>query len=366
MPTRLTYIQVVHRLLEKNLTLLTKTYKNASQKLEYRCNSCKTLDICTMQTYKTRKIWCKVCTEGAHCALTYPMIKERFAKRGFILLSKEYKNASEKLKIQCKCGQVSKISYQRLMKDAEGCRECAEARRKKNCIEKYGVDHPRKSKEIQKKTRETCMKIYGVDNPSKSAKIIQKIKDVHMKKYGVTSPMHVPEFVEKQRLTMQRKYKVDNCMQNKEVRAKASQTCMDRYGVDNPSKVPEFYEKANNAWKKKDYVLPSGKVLHLQGYENHALDILLQMYDEEQIVMDDRSEQGVPTIDYTYNGKKCKFYPDCYIPHKNKIIEVKSTYTYSKFEEKNEEKLKETSKQGYKIEYWIFGKKGELERIIYA
>lgn len=365
MPRRYTRKEVSDLFLEKGVRLLTKLYSNSSQKLDYECIKCKTKDIGTMGAYKKRKIWCKVCTDGSHQALTLPIVKARFARRGFELLATEYIDVSTQMQYKCKCGTIDYMPYSRLAKFPAGCKNCSEEKRKKDCIEKYGVDHQQKAKEVREKTKKTCMKKYGVDNPSKSAKIIQKIKDVHMERYGVTTAMHVPEFAEKQRQTIQRNYGVDNPMKNKEVRAKASQTCIDRYGVDNPSKVPEFYHKANNAWKKKDYILPSGKVLHLQGYENHAVDILLQMYNEEEIIMDDRTENGVPVIEYTFEGKKCKFYPDCYIPHKNKIIEVKSVYTYSKFEKKNKAKLRQTSEKGYKIEFWIFDKKGELVEMVH-
>ena len=63
-------------------------------------------------------------------------------------------------------------------------------------------------------------------------------------------------------------------------------------------------------------------------------------------------------------GKESTFYPDIYIPSENKIIEVKSTFTYDKFEEKNEEKLTSTAAQGYNIEYWIFNKKGKLLKLM--
>ena len=161
---------------------------------------------------------------------------------------------------------------------------------------------------------------------------------------------------------MQKKYGVDNPMQNKEIREKASQTCMDRYGVRNPSQHEPFYRKANDC-RKKPYELPSGKVVQLQGYENYALDILLQDYDEEDIVVDDRI--GIPTILYKFEGERHKFYPDFYIPSENKIIEIKSSYTYDKFKEKNEAKLEWTPIRGYNIEYWIIGKKGNIEEVIF-
>ena len=297
--------------------------------------------------------------------LSYEEVSRRFAVRGFTLVTKTYERDIQKLEYVCSCGKSAIITINDLKAGKNGCKDCAKEKGKATCLAKYGVDHPQKIKEVRDAARATCMAKYGVDNPSKSPEIIQKIKDVHIKRYGVSSPMHVPKFVEKQRATIRRNYGVDNPMKNKDIRQRAAETCKQRYGVDNPMKVKEFYEKANTAFEKKNYTLPSGRVIQLQGYENHALDLLLgdYGYDEDSVKT---SREDIPIITYQYNGKTCKFYPDIYLPSKNKIIEVKSTYTYLAFEEKNKHKIEATAKQGYKIEYWIFNRHEELEQIIWV
>lgn len=294
--------------------------------------------------------------------LSYEEVQRRFTVRGFTLVTKNYERDIQKLDYICSCGRNAIITINDLKAGKNGCKDCAKEKAKATCLAKYGVDHPRKTKEVKDAAKKTCMKRYGVDNPSKVPQVIQKIKDTHMERYGVSSPMHVPEFAEKQRATITKRYGVDNPMKNKDVRQKAMNTCKERYGVDNPMKVKEFYEKANNSFERKDYTLPSRKVIKLQGYENYALDLLLQDYDEESIETD---RKKIPIITYEYDGKSCKFYPDIYIPSKNKIIEVKSSYTYLAFEDKNNVKIEATARQGYKIEYWIFNKQGELDQIIW-
>jgi hypothetical protein len=244
-----------------------------------------------------------------------------------------------------------------------GCKECAKEKGRQTSLARYGVDHPQKSKKVRNTAKATCMAKYGVDNPSKVPQVIQKIKDTHIERYGVSSPMHVPEFVEKQQKTNRERYGVDNPMKNKAVRQKAADTCKERYGVDNPMKVKEFYDKANTSFEKKDYTLPSGTIVQLQGYEHHALDLLLLDHTEEDIKT---SRDEIPVITYQFEDKTCKFYPDFYIPSEHKIIEVKSTYTYLAFEVKNKRKIEAATKQGYNIEYWIFDKHGELEQLIYT
>lgn len=296
--------------------------------------------------------------------LEYSEVDRRFKEKGFTLVSKTYEGDSKKLEYICKCGSKAFLTVNRLAAGDNGCRMCAIEKRKTTCLAKYGVDHPRKTKQVRDAAKKTCIEKYGVDNPSKAPEIIQKIRDAHVTRYGVISPMHVKEFVAKQRATIMKNYGVDNPMKSKIIRAKASRTCVERYGVDNPMKVKEFYEKANTSFEKKDYTLPSGTIIKLQGYENYAMDILLKdyEYDEENVKT---AREDIPVITYQYKGKICKFYPDIYLPLKNKIIEVKSTYTYLAFEEKNKRKLEAAATQGYKIEYWIFNRQGELEQLIW-
>ncbi len=355
--TKLTYQQVTDRLKQKGVTLLTKTYINSSQKLEYECLKCKEKGTTSMQAYPKRKIWCPVCTEGSHCKKTHAMVAAMFERRGFKLISHYEGSMTKSLDYICKCGVHDKMPLTRFnRKIVGGCKECVAKLMAKNSMEKYGVDHPKRSKEVQNKTVATNMERYGMKNPGNHPDVVKKIKETNLKRFGC-HPMKTEQVKEKQRQVMQTKYGADNPMQNKAIRTKQSQTCMKKYGVDNVMKVPEIYHKAQNSFEKKDYKLPSGKIAKLQGYEHFALDILLENYNEDQISYE---KEDIPVVQYTFNDKSCKFYPDFYISHENKIIEVKSIFTYSRFEQKNLTKIKECAKQGYEIEFWIFDKKGKF------
>jgi hypothetical protein len=105
--------------------------------------------------------------------------------------------------------------------------------------------------------------------------------------------------------------------------------------------------------------LPSGKIIKIQGYENLALDYLINI---ENISENDilTGCKNVPTIWYNDNKEKShRHYVDIYIPSQNKCIEVKSTWTAEK--NKNCIYLKQESakKLGYNYEIWIYNKKGE-------
>jgi len=81
------------------------------------------------------------------------------------------------------------------------------------------------------------------------------------------------------------------------------------------------------AYKWKEYTLPSGKIIKIQGYKHFALELLLQIYNENDIITD---KKDIPKIWYTSCGIKKLYYPDFYIPNNNLLIEVKSEYIFNK------------------------------------
>ena len=112
----------------------------------------------------------------------------------------------------------------------------------------------------------------------------------------------------------------------------------------------------------KDYILPSGKLIKIQGYENYTLGILLK---EENINENDIfvNKIDVPEIWYTdTEGKKRRYYVDCYIKSQNRCIETKSTYTYEKGGENVKLKQQAVKKAGFDCEIWIFNSKGKIEQ----
>ena len=104
----------------------------------------------------------------------------------------------------------------------------------------------------------------------------------------------------------------------------------------------------------KDYILPSGNIIRIQGYENIALDESVKIYKEDDIITDRRD---MPEIKYFLNGKEKRYYPDILIKSENIIIEVKSDYTYKKDLIKNIMKALATRKLSYNFEWWIYDNK---------
>jgi len=132
---------------------------------------------------------------------------------------------------------------------------------------------------------------------------------------------------------------------------------MERYGVDNPSHSPELLKRIiNGSYRKKIFIMPSGKEIILMGFEPGALMMLLNTRFTEN----DFDFDNIPMIDYYFTDRKRKYIPDFYIPKDNLIIEVKSVFTYELHKEQNFAKKDATIAAGYSFEFLIVDKKGRV------
>jgi hypothetical protein len=268
-------------------------------------------------------------------------------------LEKDYSNIllnrDLKIEFSCSCSQTNCIKTFRQVYEKSGsfCKKCTHnngwTKKKETWKVNLGVEHPSQSNTIKVKKIETCRKNYGVDYPSHSIAIKDKIKKTCREKYGGDNPMN-----------------------SSTVKIKIKETCKKKYGFENALQNPNIAEKASkNAYKSKDYILPSGNIVKVQGYEPFAYKILLDTYSETDII-NNRTE--VPEIWWVdINGKNHRYYVDFYIPKDNLLIEVKSkrTYTLDDKKEKIEKTLEASFNKGFNIELWVIGNKGEIiEKII--
>jgi len=122
-------------------------------------------------------------------------------------------------------------------------------------------------------------------------------------------------------------------------------------------KNPEYLENMlKKSHKFKDYTLPSGKIIKIQGYEHYALNELIihNKINELDIVT---GIKNIPLIKfYDLYNKERNHHPDIFIPSQNKFIEVKSIWTFQKkdviFKQLAAKEL------GYNYEIWVYDKKG--------
>jgi len=190
----------------------------------------------------------------------------------------------------------------------------------------------------------------------------QRKQETNLNKYGCINTGSVQEVKDKIKETYKEKF---GChpKQTKEVQDKWKSTCMKLYG-GHPNQNKEVQAKSEaTSYKFRDYMMPSGEIVKVQGYENIALDELVQKYEEEDIVI---GRSNIPTIEYHINDIKHVYFPDFFIKSENKVIEVKSEWTIQLRRGNVQEKGLATIKAGYKYEIWIYNdKKVKVETRVY-
>lgn len=239
----------------------------------------------------------------------------------------------------------------------------AKEKAKKTFQEKYQVDNPMQSKDIQEKAKKTNIQRYGVEHTFQCDAVKDKMKETMMERYGVENPMMSQEFKQKSINTNLERYGVESHNQLDSVKEKKKQTTFRNFGVENPMQNPQVADKcAKSALKFKEYIFPCGEARLVQGYEPLALNILVEQGYTSKDIMTDK--QTVPEIWYFNNEINHRYFPDIFIPNENRIIEVKSTWTYEKEKDKNLLKAQACRDSGYIFEFWIFDDKGNrVEKI---
>jgi len=238
-------------------------------------------------------------------------------------------------------------------------------KRKRTNLEKYGVENPNQCFTIMEKRKKTCLDKYGVEYSLQSKEIIDKRKKTNLEKYGVEYVTQNNMIKEKVRQTCLNKYGVDSVFKNKLVIDKIKKTCLDKYGVEYPCQNPNIADKAfNKSYISKVYIMPSGKEIKYQGYENFALNEIIDENIEENDII--TGCKNVPKIYYSdENGKKHCHFVDIFIKSQNKCIEVKSTWTINNKKSNIFLKQNAAKKQGYNYEIWVYNSKGEKVEIYF-
>jgi hypothetical protein len=233
---------------------------------------------------------------------------------------------------------------------------------KSTMLDRHGVEYNSQLSEIKEKIKEKMILRYNVPYGLQAREVREKIKKTCLEKYGVEHVSQTPEFKEKVKQTFINNYGVDNPNKTPEIKEKIRKTNLERYGVENPLQNKEVQERnQKNSKKYKEYIMPSGEVRKVQGYEPFALNELLKTNSETDIVT---NRKDVPRITYNICDKTRYYFPDIYIPSENKIIEVKSTWTYKCKEDNIQEKKKATEEAGYVYETWVYDSKGNKIEII--
>lgn len=321
--------------------------------------------------------------------------------------------SSKKIKIKCDvCDNIKYLTYKTYNINIKKtgiyccCEKCANIKRKKTNLEKYGNENivctehfKNKSKETKKEkyndenytNREkfinTCIDKYNCINVFQSEIIKNKSKETKKEKYDdeyfinkektkkTKKEKYNDEYYnnhKKYKQTCRERYGVENTfllltkdekinnikewfknnpdeiekrriwMSSENFKNKSKQTCIKKYGVDHPMHINNIVLKnhISGYWLKK---FRNTELYYRGTYEKDFLD---RYYDVINI------EQG-KNFYYYYNNKKRMYFSDFYIKEIDLIIEIKSSYTYTKFLDINNEKQKEVIKQGHNFIFII-------------
>ena len=228
---------------------------------------------------------------------------------------------------------------------------------KQTCLKNWGVEHSFQSAEIREKSKQTCIERLGVEYPSQCQEVQEKNKQTSLKNWGTQHPSQCEINKEHHKQTNLKVWGVEYPSQNAEVKQRVIQTSLKNWGVEHPTQNKDVMERCSkNAYKLKKYIFPSGKIIKIQGYENYALDELITIYNEDDII---NGSSNVPDIWYCDEyGNKHRHYVDLFIKSKQLCIEVKSTWTAEKKKDNIFLKQKSGKILGYNYEIWVYDNKG--------
>jgi hypothetical protein len=217
--------------------------------------------------------------------------------------------------------------------------------------------------DVKLKKEKTIFKNHGIFHNFKGIFGDRKCDQTKIDKYGSINYRND----EKRKQTLLTRYGVDNPFKLKQFHNKSKETKLKKYGDEkycNSAKIREEILKRystsfdwNRSSSYKEYLLPSGKIVKIQGYEPFALDFLLKIYDESEIIFD---KTKIPKMEYFYENKLHYYFPDFYIPKYNLIYEVKSNWTLNKHKTVYELKKQATIDSGFQFKTLVFNQKGFL------
>jgi galactitol-specific phosphotransferase system IIB component len=123
------------------------------------------------------------------------------------------------------------------------CPDCADSRRAKTNLGRYGVVNPFESAVVKEKIKETCLKKYGETHHMKVEEIRKKAEQTNMVKIGVKYSFHTPQSFEKIRKTCLLRYGVQFPLQSEFIQAKITQKWLEKIGAGRPMTNQTYWKQ---------------------------------------------------------------------------------------------------------------------------
>ncbi len=366
---------------EHGFQLTDPEYINNHTPLAYICK-CGRIGRISYSNFTKNIDGCKECTRR----WTIQQVADFFDEVWCVLLvvgTQEFVLNETKVTYICSCGETHTSTW-RLFKNGARCMQCTIEKTRQTCIKKFGEDNPAKVQEIKDKIVATMRERYDKNYAMQVKKFVDKNIATNKANHGGQHNLTLAHIRQASVDTFEQKYngKFGTIPEHQEKARQAIRALTgeesgyiiggkwfgDRmeqlHGARHSQQIPKCRAKAmKTAMSTKHYIMPSGNIVDVQGYEPYALeDILINHIDDLNVKEDDVITGciEVPTIAYRIPGydEPHVYYPDIYIKSLNLLIEIKSTWTFSKTPEMNRAKFLTTSMSGYDFEVWIYDDKG--------
>lgn len=286
---------------------------------------------------------CSECSQNESKLNRKEKLRSDVKKSGHTFISEE----NDRIIFECgSCGKESATSTSNVKENGKTCQYCQNEQRKnknvKEEVESLGYvfvsyennknlvvecrfceDGLKLSLNDLRKRKPDCTNCSGV-----------KRKETNMKLYGVDNYFKRPGFVEEMRTL-----------------------CQGIYGVDHPMQVPEIFSKnIASSYRRKSYTDANGKTWKILGYENFAIDYEVKC--RTKFLAGD--DENIPHIRYLKeSGRYGTYFPDLYVPDNNRLVEVKSKWTY-KLDPAILLKANACINAGYIYDLRVYGRNGEI------
>lgn len=171
-------------------------------------------------------------------------------------------------------------------------------KRRKNTIEKYGVEHTTQLDSVKDKMKKTNLIRYGVEYSSKNDEIKEKIKRTNKRKYGCDVPL-----------------------KNIDIKAQMVKNFTEKWGYDNPLKVPIIVDKI-----KSNNILKYGKEWHISSdLVKEKIKEKHRLFNYRNIILNYGNIDNITVLSYIDNIIRMR----C---HKcNKDFEITSSLLYQRY-----------------------------------
>lgn len=379
---KLSIIEVKKRVKNAGFEWIDGTnYVNKTTHIEVLCH-CKRKFEVTIGNLNEDRVGCQQCYHYNR-KYNWEYIEGIADKTGCTLITprEDYHGRDTIIEIICACDELM-IKNVRGFLASPRCSQCSNFNREETNLEKYGaknyfaseygkdvirsyyinnygVSHNMQIKEIQQKAQETCLKNYGVKCVLSTKDVRDKAVKAHVNKWG-DRPGCVIEIQNKMKATNMINLNVEYPLQSKKVQATikcnnkekyghevfiqsptGKKLMVEKYGVEYALQNAElFMKQRKSSLKRKQYEFPSGKLVEIQGYEWMCLNDLIDAnINEDDIIV---KATKMPKIMYQLeiDGiiKTKRYFADIWVKSLDTVIEIKSSWTYSKETEQNRAK----------------------------